>query len=171
MTIRLHYPMEVNSRFPLYNLLIRNMLNNFKLWFEYDQHANRAVLETISNNIAQIPDDTLKLFSHIIAAHDIWNCRILNIKSGLRVWEIIAVNDMQNWILKNLENTKEITLGMQNSEIINYQNSSGKRFSNSIPDILFHVLTHSHYHRGQIARNLRENNIEPPETNYITFRR
>ena len=143
----------------------------FKLWFEYDHYANSKVLAIIESNVGGLPDDTLKLFSHIIAAHEIWNTRITNTPRKLKVWDRIPISEMTGWLSQNLENTISIVQKMEDSGIVEYENTSGARFSNNIPDIMFHILTHSHYHRGQIARNMRENNIEPAETNYIGYRR
>jgi len=34
-----------------------------------------------------------------------------------------------------------------------------------------HVITHNHYHRGQIAQVVREKGDEPVNTDYITYTR
>lgn len=44
-------------------------------------------------------------------------------------------------------------------------------FTNTIGDILFHIVNHSTYHRGQIASDFRESDIEPLNTDYIMFKR
>ena len=36
-------------------------------------------------------------------------------------------------------------------------------------DILFHLASHGAYHRGQISVTLRHSNLEPVNTDYITF--
>lgn len=144
---------------------------SFRLWFDYDIYANQKVLSVLENNLGQLPDDALKLFSHIIAAHHIWNHRIANTQRSLKVWERIALEDCGRWLQENLQQTQGIIEKMEESGIVEYENTAGGKFSNNIPDIFFHVLTHSHYHRGQIARALREAGIDPPETNYIVYRR
>lgn len=144
---------------------------SYAQWFEYDLYANRKVLATLETNVGHLPDDSLKLFSHIIAAHHIWICRISGIPNKFQVWERIALSDMAAAIESNYKSTARLLERAAEWKEITYTNSQGSTFSNNVPDILFHVLTHNHYHRGQIARNLRETGIEPPETNYIVYRR
>ena len=148
-----------------------DLTNAYRQWFEYDLYANQKVLAVIEDHIGNLPDDTLKLFSHIIASHHIWNTRINGQKRSYGVWERIAASDMGKALRDNMQDTLDIIANIPETDETVYENSAGIRFKNNVPDILFHVLTHNHYHRGQIARNLRENNIDPPETNYIVYRR
>jgi uncharacterized damage-inducible protein DinB len=52
---------------------------------------------------------------------------------------------------------------------IEYANSQGRVFQNSLFDILFQVLNHATYHRGQIAMEMRKNELQPANTDYINF--
>jgi uncharacterized damage-inducible protein DinB len=56
-------------------------------------------------------------------------------------------------------------------EMIFYKNSTGKKYENTIREIITHVINHSTYHRGQIAMELRRLGIDPPPTDYIFYRR
>ena len=53
------------------------------------------------------------------------------------------------------------------SSQITYKNSKGEAWTSAVEDILVHVTTHSAYHRGQIAADLRAAGIQPPYTDYI----
>ncbi|MFG0284764.1 MAG: DinB family protein [Phycisphaerales bacterium JB039] len=48
-----------------------------------------------------------------------------------------------------------------------YRSTEGSAWVTRIDDILLHVLTHSHYHRGQIARLVAEAGGEPAATDYV----
>jgi uncharacterized damage-inducible protein DinB len=50
---------------------------------------------------------------------------------------------------------------------INYVNSKGESWSSQVDDILLHVITHSAYHRGQIASNMRAAGLTPAYTDFI----
>jgi uncharacterized damage-inducible protein DinB len=52
---------------------------------------------------------------------------------------------------------------------IDYRNSTGTQFRNTVSDILTHVVLHGSYHRGQIARLTREAGGTPAVTDYIAF--
>ncbi|HKX83764.1 MAG TPA: DinB family protein, partial [Pyrinomonadaceae bacterium] len=58
-------------------------------------------------------------------------------------------------------------LGMKSE----YKTSEGVPRSNSFREILTHVLFHSAIHRGNIILKLREEGIEPPQTDYIIYLR
>ncbi|MNR31393.1 DinB family protein [compost metagenome] len=53
---------------------------------------------------------------------------------------------------------------------INYSLSTGKMFTHSIRDILFQIINHSTYHRGQIATEFRQCNMEPILTDWIVYK-
>lgn len=54
-------------------------------------------------------------------------------------------------------------------EVVTYKNSKGTEFKTSIKDVLIHVALHGQYHQGQINLQLRINDIEPINLDYITF--
>jgi len=54
-------------------------------------------------------------------------------------------------------------------QVISYVNTSGDAFSDPMHDIIVHVLNHSTYHRAQIAKEMRMHNIDPINTDYITY--
>jgi uncharacterized damage-inducible protein DinB len=50
---------------------------------------------------------------------------------------------------------------------VGYTNSKGEPWTNTVEEILTHVVIHSTYHRGQIASDLRNAGLEPAYTDYI----
>ncbi len=65
----------------------------------------------------------------------------------------------------------EALLGGDLGRAIAYVNSKGEAFESTVGDILLHVAQHGAYHRGQIARLLREAGHTPPYTDFIQFAR
>ena len=53
------------------------------------------------------------------------------------------------------------------SRAVTYRNSKGEQWTNTVEDILMHVVIHSAYHRGQIATDMRANGLEPAYTDFI----
>jgi uncharacterized damage-inducible protein DinB len=47
----------------------------------------------------------------------------------------------------------------------------GDTYTNSVQEILFHIINHSTYHRGQIMAQLRESGLEAISTDYIFYKR
>ncbi len=50
---------------------------------------------------------------------------------------------------------------------VSYRNSKGENWSSRKDDILTHVVTHSAYHRGQIAADMRSAELIPASTDFI----
>jgi uncharacterized damage-inducible protein DinB len=50
---------------------------------------------------------------------------------------------------------------------VEYRSKRGSRWSSRVEDVLTHVLTHSAYHRGQVAREMRVAGLEPAYTDFI----
>ena len=53
------------------------------------------------------------------------------------------------------------------AEPVSYQNSKGESWSSRKDDILMHVITHSAYHRGQVAAIVRAAGSTPAYTDFI----
>jgi len=147
------------------------MKESLRLQLNYDINANLKLLKTMVENKVNVPLDCVHLMGHNIAAHETWNSRIEMRSPKLGVWEGTPLDEMESSFYLNLENSIFILDKYPVEHVVNYTNTKGEPFSNSMADIFTHVLMHSMYHRGQIARSLREANIAPPDTNYISYRR
>lgn len=156
---------------PKTNIRHRQMKQFFKELFEYGHHFNQKLFEVISDNPDKTPEKAERLFNHVLNAHQIWNYRIDPKQPPFGVWELHAISDLKNIDQTNYEQTLQILDKFDLTETINYANSKGQTFSNSIPDILFHVVNHSTYHRGQIATEFKHHGLEPLVTDYIFYKR
>ncbi len=50
---------------------------------------------------------------------------------------------------------------------VSYKNTKGESFTSAKEDVLLHVITHSAYHRGQIAAEMRAGGVTPAYTDFI----
>ena len=137
--------------------------------FAYDDWANREVLAAL-RNAPNPPARSLKLIAHILSAEGLWLARINQEKPSLPVWPELALAQCEaegdalgtSW-RSYLEQCKEAGLSHQ----IRYVNSKGETWSNQVDDVLLHVITHSAYHRGQIASDMRAAGLTPAYTDFI----
>jgi uncharacterized damage-inducible protein DinB len=117
-----------------------------------------------------VPQACLKLSQHVVNAESIWVSRIKGEKPVIGVWEERPFEDCLKLHQRSMELLKAIIEGDQDLEcVIDYVTTNGDPFSNSIHDILIHVLNHATYHRAQIAKELRLNRIDPVNTDYILY--
>ncbi len=143
----------------------------FKEIFEYSHHFNQRLVGVFSDNPGKTSEKSVKLFNHILNAHQIWNNRIDPKQPTFGVWEFHNTQDLKNIDKTNYEQTLQILDSFDLNETINYSNSKGQVFNNNIRDILFHVANHSTYHRGQIATEFKQRGLEPLITDYIFYKR
>lgn len=139
--------------------------------FEYTYHFNQKLIQLFENEKGAIPEKSIQLLNHLINAQQIWNERILNKKPSLAVWEIRSLQILKNSNQRNYNQSLDILKTIDLSRKIEYKNSTGNIFSNSVQEILFHIINHATYHRAQIATDLKTNGIAPINTDYIFYKR
>lgn len=137
---------------------------------EYNYISNKDLIIKSVLEFNLLDEKCVQIINHVLNANQVWNARILN-ENTFGVWQM---NDFSQWININELNYEKSLFVLNNFDlksIIKYQTSQGATFENSIEDILFHVINHSTYHRGQIAMLFRKNEIEPLVSDYIIYKR
>ncbi len=146
------------------------MTNKFPELFEYSFHYNQEIIKTIALDLNRFPEKVLQLTNHILSSHQVWNSRILG-QPSIHPWQIHPFEELLEINESNYLKTKQILENFDLTQIISYKTSKGDLFKSKIEDILFHVINHCTYHRGQIALLFRESGIEPLVTDYIFYKR
>ncbi len=137
--------------------------------FDYDSTANQRLLALL---IKVDQEKVRNIFSHLLAAKKIWLERLQSKKPSIEIWPDLKYSECENLIDVNRRTYREFLSKLSNSELLDivyYRNSKGKEFETPMRDILTHVLIHGGYHRGQIAKYVREAGGEPINTDFITF--
>ena len=149
------------------------MKSHFIDLFNYDQYANRLILDTIVK--ANDPEKPLQLMAHLLAAQQIWLLRCKGEPAtGSVLWpdwetnklELLAAENYQAW-MQYLEN-----LHLDDFEkVVSYKNSKGDSFENKLSDILVHLINHGTHHRAQAGQHLKLAGAGLPNTDYIFYLR
>jgi uncharacterized damage-inducible protein DinB len=141
--------------------------------FKYNDWATRQTAESILN-LKKKNRKSEELLSHIISAQKIWLNRILNKDIVTDPWQKLT---QEEWIPQSTPLTAEWINLLESlheedfEKRIEYSNTKGERFSNTIKDIITHVINHSTYHRAQIAQLVRQSGGEPARIDYIFYQR
>ena len=139
--------------------------------FTYNNHINRQLVSAFLENQKKTSEKSIKLFNHILNAHEIWNSRILQKKNAFLPWDLHLPETYLEMEEKNSETSKSILNDLELSTVIQYSNFKGDPFTNTVGDILFHIVNHSTYHRGQIASDFKEGGLQPMVSDYIHYKR
>lgn len=142
----------------------------FQELFQYNNLFNQEIISVLTKNSERVSEKCKKLLSHILNAHQIWNCKFQPGQLPYGAWEIHQIQDLNEIDKKNFENSILILDKFELSQTIQYLNSKGQVFNNSVRDILFQVINHSTYHRGQIATEFRQSGLEPLLTDWIYYK-
>lgn len=148
------------------------MKEHFIRLFEYNHWANQRFLKVLEDNKFKNPR-IKKLYSHLISSQIVWLHRIKDLPtSPFPLWEDYKLSELktmseestERWITFIKEYHK-VTF----EEIIRYKNSEGKTYETKLSDIMTHVINHNTYHRSQIALLLRQDDLDPPITDFIAY--
>lgn len=145
------------------------MIEYLQQLFAYNNWANHEVL-TALRTTGKPMERSLKLLAHILAAEQLWLERLTQKKQTFPVWPDFSFEQCESQIghLADLWGNYLKTMSeAELSEICNYANTKGEKWSNRKSDILTHVIMHSAYHRGQIAADTRAAGFTPAYTDFI----
>jgi len=150
-----------------------DIIDHFIHLFEYNNWATKLAANSVIVSDKKEERST-ELLSHIVSAQTIWLNRILGNNITIDPWQKLLPEEC---ITQSTQITSEwITLlkKFKDSDLakrIEYKNLKGESFTNSIKDIITHVINHSTYHRAQIAQLVRQSGGEPAKTDYIVYQR
>ena len=148
------------------------MKKYFLKLYQYNLWANNRVLGAL-NRQSVTDEKILTLMGHIVAAQFLWLHRIKGLPApDVKLWG--------NYSLEQL-NTLADAAGKQWLEFVEatddfdremtYTNYTGDPYTNNVEMVMIHLVNHSSYHRAQIAMLLRQNGLEPVNTDFITYDR
>lgn len=139
----------------------------------YTIWANGTILAVLEKYGVQAPAASLRIMSHLANSQAVWLARLRNEIPTAGIWDEHDLPTIKRMNAESLQGFKAILdrpdAGF--NENIAYKNSMGMPFENTALDILLQMLSHGCYHRGQVAMQLRQNGLDPVNTDYIMYLR
>lgn len=118
--------------------------------------------------------EAVREYGHILGAAETWLSRLQKRPSRTAVWPeetIDGIRSLREQIAREyrayLSDLRDEDLA---TEVV-YTNSAGQEFTNTIEDILFHLIMHGQYHRGKVNLLLKLGGKAPAPADYIAFLR
>ena len=149
---------------------MENAQATLEKWNTYNQLVNAKFIEHLQG-LAIKNDRIHVLMAHILNAHLIWLERIKKSPNSIGPFApqtlevLLPLND------KNAMATVEVLKSKSLEDRIDYVNSQGQKFENTIHEILIHLFNHSTYHRGQINQLLVAEGHKAMVSDYIFYNR
>ena len=110
------------------------------------------------------------LVRHLFFAEWVWHRRLQGDSGPFRVDENISLLELGvHWIKMTELWAKEVDAAHERKMI--YRNLNGEPYSNTVSEVMMHLVDHATYHTGQMMTTLRMKGVKPLHTGYIHYRR
>jgi len=136
---------------------------NIERLFAYDDWANREEVRHL-RSLAAPPQQAIKILAHIVGTEWLWLGRLQRAAKPAVVWPDWNLDQCQKEIDRIRD---EWPREFNRTDVVEYVNSKGERWTSRADDILMHTIIHGGYHRGQIATIVRQSGETPAYTDYI----
>ena len=133
--------------------------------------ADRRAVESLRAAPAA-EGERLRLFAHVVAAEHLWLSRIHGRPARVAVWPTLSIDECAALAEENRAAFEALLAAATPDDLgreVQYRNSAGNEYRNTVADILTHVALHGAYHRGQVATATRAAGGVPVNTDYIVF--
>lgn len=148
------------------------MIDHLKDLFRYDDWACRRWLDHLQDVLPEA-DRPRQLLAHSILSRTVWIHRLRGESTAdLDFWPDASWDECAQRMEENQQAYASYLDELNADDLripARYQNSKGHTYETPIGEVLMHVITHGHYHRGQIAMFVRNADAEPVNTDYITY--
>jgi uncharacterized damage-inducible protein DinB len=146
------------------------MKDILKRLLTYNDEANRRFIESVLSS-RPIGERVGVILSHVLNAHQIWNARVGGVNLTGDPREVRPADSWAGMNAENLRRSLELVEAEDLDRVVEYRDTKGNPHRNRAGDIFLQVLTHSSYHRGQLALLLGQEQKAPPATDYIFYLR
>lgn len=144
-------------------------LAHFRRLFDYDDWANQETLASLER-IEKPPRQAVHFLAHILAARELWLVRLKQESTRVVVWPELSMRECKTQLGEDARRWRSYLRGLTPDALassISYTNSKGEPWTSTVHDVLTHVTLHGAYHRGQVARALRNAGHTPAYTDHI----
>lgn len=143
----------------------------FKDKLAYNHASNQKVIALLLDHPAAYTARIQKLICHTLNAQHIWNSRVIKKTATGDAWSLYECSELHELNSRYHASTLEIIERIAFDTIIEYTNSLGETYANTVADILYHIINHSTYHRGQVMQEIRTCGVSPVATDFIFYKR
>jgi uncharacterized damage-inducible protein DinB len=148
------------------------MKKYFLKLYQFNAWANQRVMKCLVDQQVN-HEKIISLMGHIAAAEMLWLHRVKGLpKPDVKLWSGYSHEELST-MLNKADNDWLDYVGHAESfdRDLNYTNYTGDPFTNNVESIMIHTVNHASYHRAQVAMLLRQNGLEPVNTDFITYDR
>jgi uncharacterized damage-inducible protein DinB len=134
------------------------------------QHVGQLPEELYTQKIKSVFPSIYETFKHMFEVDEIWFSRLKGMEIANR--QFLKREDLLVQYENILTNFEDFLKGEEDfGRIIQYRNSEGELYKNTVCELVQHVVNHGTYHRGNLSAMLRQLNSQTVATDYVCFLR
>lgn len=145
------------------------MIAQYRRLLAFDHWASLETLSAIEPVIERAPR-ALGWMNHVAGAKRLWFARVQAGIAPLAVWPALSASECRAQLIKAQEEW-DAYLGRvgdpELSRLFAYTNTRSEAFTNSLGDILTHLVIHGQHHRAQALTEIRAVGGKPPAIDFI----
>jgi uncharacterized damage-inducible protein DinB len=147
------------------------MKSFFNELLEYNRQMNQQIIMAMVQHKDKVSEKSQKWMNHILNAQELYHTRIEPAYKAYGSWHMRELEELES-VNDDLHHvTGGILTRFELDTMIHYTTTKGVPMQNTIQDIVFHIVNHGTYHRGQIAADFRNTGLEPLVTDYVVWKR
>ena len=144
----------------------------FVRMFDYEDWANQRMLAYLASGRA--PVTAPGIFNHLIADNMPWICLLTGrpVPTDVDFFPGWSIDECRRFLFLTMEELKTYVAGLAESEfgdVIESTTLNGRRFENTVSEILTQILSHGQHHRGQIEWIAEQETGEYLGTSYMPY--
>jgi len=146
------------------------MRKHFESIYKYNHWCNEQMIKLIASKPDAYSERAQTLFGHILCVHHIWITRVQRIDRTYGVWDTFTINELTEVNKENFESSMYVLERFDYEYLLKYTNTKDETHTNRVKDILFHIVNHSTYHRGQLMTELKAYGAKPVPLDFSYFK-
>ena len=135
--------------------------------FEIEYNTVQALIRCVEAQEELVTDYAIKGICHIINVHHIWNCRLRLSSAESNEWDVFPLHYLEKLNTQNFQETCDYLEKQELDSTVKQQSEQFGAIEKTAADLLFHLLQHSAYHRGQVVLNLKSNGLNYPSNGLV----
>lgn len=146
------------------------MKSFFNELLEYNRQMNREIILAMVQHKSSVSEKAMKWMNHILNVQELYHARFEPAYKAYGSWHIRGLEELESVTDDLYHVTGGILKRFELDTMIHYTTTKGIPMQNTVQDIVFHIVNHGTYHRGQIAADFRSTGLEPLVTDYVVWK-
>lgn len=129
---------------------------------ERDYAVNKRWVVYLEEHADSLTAEMKSLFSRLINAHHIWNCRLVGSQPESELNDVLPYHHWERLIRANFQETQHFLDTFSDEEKIRYHDSEGVQLEELAANMLFALLQNNHFYRAQLEWICRQEGMATP---------